>query len=930
MLRTGLAILLLLPGATPPAQDAADFDRTLAPLLAQRCLSCHSGPKPKGKLDLSRKASAQRVLSPGDLAKSRLWELVDTDEMPPKKPLKAEERAVLKAWIQNGAPWGSDPIDPFRLTTAERAGYDWWALRPVARPAGSIDAFILRGLREAGLEPGPEADRRTLIRRLSFDLLGLPPEPDEVRAFLDDRADGAWERLVDRFLASPHYGERWARHWLDVVRFGESNGFERDLPRDQAWPYRDWVIRALNADLPYDEFVRLQLAGDHLRPGDADATIATGYLVAGPHDTVIPASDRMRMTMQQDELEDVVGNAGQTFLGLTVNCARCHDHKFDPIPQADYYRMAAALAGATHGEREIRPARLAAIAAEVAEIERPAREAPRSKREAPAPFARWDFRRGLDGLTAHGPAMAGPEGLVLDGKSAWVETPPLDRDLGEKTLEAWVRPANLDQRGGGVLSVQTLDGSVFDAIVLGEREAGRWMAGSDFFKRTQSFQAHAEPGGASVHVAIVYRADGTVEGYRNGRAYGRPYKSEGLQKFSAGRASVVFGLRHGPPGGNKMFAGTIERAQLHDRALSAAEVAASAGVVEPADDEIVAALDEASRVRRAALLKEREGLAVRKVYAAVPADPGVMRVLRRGDVSDPGDAVPPAGLSALPGAHLGLPPNAPDAERRVRLARWIASAENPLFARVAVNRVWHHHFGRGLVDTPSDFGFNGGRPSHPELLDFLAAEFVRRGWSLKALHRLIVTSAAYRRTSAPRREAIAKDAGNRRLWRFSPQRLDAESLRDAMLRISGDLDATVGGKGYRDVRSHFFKGTQFYDPLEEGDGPLRRTIYRFGARGGRNPLLETFDCPDPSTATPQRPSTTTPLQALALLNNAFVLRRADRLAGRAKDVEGVYSLAFGRAPEARERERAEAFVRAHGLAAFCRVILNSSEFAYVE
>ena len=344
-----LFTLLALP--LPAAAAPPDFDKEIAPLLATRCLACHSGAKPKGDFDITRKAN----VTPADV-----WKCVDAGEMPPKKPLADAEKKLLKQWIDAGAKWGTDPIDPFRFTTATRAGYNWWALQPVKRPpipvsrepqrsGNPIDAFIHKRLADAKLELSPPADRRTLIRRVYFDLIGLPPSPEEVEAFVNDKAADAYEKVVDRLLASPHYGERWARHWLDVVRFGERDGFERNSPRPNAWPYRDWVIRRLNADMPYDEFVRLQLAGDVLKPSDPDAVKATGFLVAGVHNTVL-GNDQMRAVARQDELEDIVGAVGQTFLGLTVNCARCHDHKFDPISQTDYYRLAAALGGVGFGE----------------------------------------------------------------------------------------------------------------------------------------------------------------------------------------------------------------------------------------------------------------------------------------------------------------------------------------------------------------------------------------------------------------------------------------------------------------------------------------------------------------------------------------------------------------------------------------------------
>ncbi|HSQ55914.1 MAG TPA: DUF1549 domain-containing protein, partial [Gemmata sp.] len=307
--------------AAPP-----DFDRQIAPLLAARCLDCHSGSKPKGDLDLSRKANVDAA---------EVWKRVAAREMPPKKPLTDEEVKLLKTWIDAGAKWGTDPIDRFRYTTSSRAGYDWWALQPIRKPeipvsraskasAHPIDRFIIARLVEKGLKPSPPADRRTLIRRVYFDLIGLPPTPEEVEAFLKDVSPDAYEKVVDRLLASPHYGERWARHWLDVVRYGETDGFERNSPRPHAWPYRDWVIRALNADMPYDQFSRLQLAGDVLKPGDADAVRATGFLVAGLHNTVL-GNQQMADIARQDELEDLVGSVGQTLFGMTVNCARCHD-----------------------------------------------------------------------------------------------------------------------------------------------------------------------------------------------------------------------------------------------------------------------------------------------------------------------------------------------------------------------------------------------------------------------------------------------------------------------------------------------------------------------------------------------------------------------------------------------------------------------------
>jgi hypothetical protein len=982
-----LAALLLAAGTAFPAAGAPapDFDRSVAPLLAGRCLGCHSGASPKGGLDLSRKKSAAKALTPHRPDDSPLWQRVADDEMPPKKPLSPAEKALLRAWVAGGARWGRDPIDPFRFTSSRRAGLDWWALRPPGRPApprvgggwarNPIDAFVLAGLRARGLTPSPGADRRALVRRASFDLLGLPPSPTTVRSFLADRSPGAYERLIDRLLASPAYGERWGRHWLDVVRFGESDGFERDLPRPAAWPYRDWVVAALNADLPYDEFVRLQLAGDVVRPGDPAALAATGFLVAGPHDIVVPASEAMKAAQRQDELEDVIGVVGQTFLGLTVHCARCHDHKFDPVSQKDYYRLVASLDGVGFGERALPAGDAAALArlrarrdridADLAALEAPVRQRLLAGQKpagpaAPRPLAAWDFTAGLQdavgGLHARlrGSARRADAGVVLDGKAGFAATPPLAHDLREKTLEVRVRLDGLAQRGGAAVGVQTLDGRVFDAVVFGEQEPGRWMAGSDNFARTRSFAgpAETEAGRRFVHLAVVWGGDGRITAYRDGAAYGKAYRAGGPALFPAGRAQVVFGLRHGVPGGNRLLAGVVRSARLYDRALSAREVAAAAGAPYLSGEEVRGALAAADRRRHDALARERDrvaaqlaraaGAPVRKIYAVVPRQPGPTRVLLRGSVTAPGEPALPEPISALAGrtAAARLPANAPEGARRVALGRWVTAADNPLFARVIVNRLWHHHFGVGLVDTPNDFGFNGGRPSHPELLDFLANELVRHGWRLKPVHRLILLSATYQQSSRPRPQAARVDADNRLLWRKSPARLEAEAVRDAMLAAAGVLDRRVGGAPYLDVRSHFFKGTQFYEPLEQvGPAFARRSLYRLGARGGRDPFLDTFDCPDPSTPTPRRAVTTTPLQALALLNNAQVLHLAQQMAERLRVEAGAdeggqvrlaYLLAYGRPPRADEVALVGPFVRRYGLAAFCRVVFNSNEFVRVD
>ena len=995
---TPVALLtVIVAGANCVAAPAPDFDRNIAPLLARRCLGCHGGAEPKGDLDLTRRDAALRggesgvVLVPGEPDQSLLWQYVRDGDMPPKQPLPDIERELLQRWIAGGLAWGSGAIDPLKYTSDGRAGYDWWSLQPLTRPPppsvpdtisrgwarNDVDVFIAARLAQAALTPTHEADRRSLIRRLSFDLTGLPPTPDEIDAFATDAAPDAYEQLVERLLSSKHYGERWARHWLDVARYGESQGFERDKVRPNAWPYRDWVIQALNRDLPYDEFARLQLAGDVLHSDDAEALTATGFLVAGPYDEVgqQQQSSAMKAVVREDEMEDIIGTVGQTFLGLTVNCARCHDHKFDPITQTEYYRLSAALGGVRHGERKISSA---AVRNEIAELnalredvarqlqslEQPVITAVLAERQrtppatrAPHPLARWTFDEGFDndGGTLRGkpqgPARVRDGRLELDGKQAYVATAPLDRELRAKTIEAWVQLTDLEQRGGGVISVQTVDGSEFDSIVFGEREPRKWMAGSNGFVRTRSFDGDEETEAATlVHVVIVYDEGGTIRAYRNGTPYGTAYQSDGPVTFPAGRTQVLFGMRHGTSaGGNRLLAGAIDEARLYDRALSAAEVAASAARLEyVSPEQVLAAMsaeqraeyrscgDELARID--ARLAELQNLSV---YAVTPRQPDVTHLLLRGNPATPADVVAPGGITSLAGvnADFGLAPDAPESDRRVRLAAWITETHNPLFARVIVNRVWHYHFGVGIVDTPNDFGFNGGRPTHPELLDYLASYLIDNGWRLKQLHRLIVSSATYRQASLYREDCATVDAGNRLLWRKDPARLEAETLRDAILSIAGQLNPQVGGPSYQDFKTFTFN-SQFYEMIDPiGPEFHRRTIYRTWLRSGRNPLLDTFDCPDPSTTSPKRAVTTTPVQSLALLNNSFVLRMADAFAERVTREAGIepdaqvlacWRLAYGREPAADELERLSAFVGEFGLPALCRVAFNSNEFLYVD
>jgi hypothetical protein len=485
----GIGVFFASCGLSRLQAQVIDFDKQIAPILVSHCLECHRGSEPEGGLNLTERALVQtggdsgEAIVVGNASDSLLWERVRSDEMPPKHPLSNAKKATLKQWIDEGAKWGDGALDLFSITTDSRAGRDWWSLQPlqdVPVPAfdsqwgrNAIDAFVLRRLLAEGLKPSSEADPRSLIRRLYFDLTGLPPTPEQVAAFVADPSEASYQTLVGDLLNSRQYGERWGRHWLDVVRFGESDGFERNFQRENAWHYRDWIINALNDDMPYDEFVRMQLVGDQLA-GGTDGAAATGFWVAGVHNTVVGGSKRMKQLARQDEIEDVLATLGQTFVGLTFNCARCHDHKFDPITQAEYYQLASAISGLGYGERNVpvpdEQATLASLDQQIAEqraklaaIDQAARQKIMDARgsgeiatpELPAAMARWEFDSDLNDSigrlhgTARGNARIENGALILDGES-FVETSPVPTNIVEKTLEAWIQLDNLDQRGGAV------------------------------------------------------------------------------------------------------------------------------------------------------------------------------------------------------------------------------------------------------------------------------------------------------------------------------------------------------------------------------------------------------------------------------------------------------------------------------------------------
>jgi hypothetical protein len=793
-----------------------------------------------------------------------------------------------------------------------------WAFRPVVRPAvprtasgaarNPIDHFILARLEKAGLKPSPEADRATLVRRLKFDLLGLPPSPEEIDAALGDRSPDWYERLVERYLASPHFGERWARHWLDVVRFAESNGFEMNQPRPAAWPYRDYVIHAFNEDRPYDRFVREQLAGDAL-----GADEATGFLVAGAWDQVKSPDPALTAQQRADELHDIVSTTGSAFLGLTVGCARCHDHKFDPVSTRDYYGLVAVFAGVQHGERPLRSAdserhhreaenlrrQVAGLTTDLEALEPLAqpdgpagRRLPVNARQnverfAPikAKFVRFvveqtnNLEPCLDELEVFtaGPtprnvalASAGGKATSSGNFAACGERHRLDHvnDGRYGNGRSWIS----NQVGRGWVQIELKEPAVIDRIVWGRDREGKF---ADRLPTRYRVEVEAEPGAWTVVAS-----------------------SDDRLKFGSAATAVPSAL------------GREERATYQRLAARRADL-----------ERRIADLERASMV-----------------YAGEFTAPGPTHRLYRGDATQEREVVAPAAPAEF-GERLKLAPDAPEQKRRLALAKWITDPRHPLTARVMVNRLWQYHFGQGTVPTPSDFGLNGGNPSHPALLDWLADEFVTHGWGLKHIHRLIVLSATYRQDSSVREPInLTADAQDRLLWRYPPRRLEAEPLRDAILAVSGKLDLRMGGPGF-DLFEPNTNYVKVYTPKKTfGPAEWRRLIYQSKPRMQLDDTFGAFDCPDGGQITPKRGSSTTALQALNLMNGRFLLQQAEFFAERLKreagddpaaQVRRGFRLSFGREPLAPESAAAVRLIREDGAAAFCRALLNANEFLYV-
>jgi mono/diheme cytochrome c family protein len=927
-----LFLTLLLAAQMLSGQD---LEARATAIIRANCLTCHSAAMKMGGLVLESRGAALQggksgpSIVPGNSAQSLLAEKVRSGKMPAGNPLPGADRELLAKWIDSGAPWSA------KLAAVERkrAGKDWWSLQPLklvpphSEGAGMIDRYLADGRKTKGLTASPPADRRTLIRRATFDLTGLPPAPEEIQAFLSDSRPDAYERLIDRLLDSPAYGERWGRHWMDVIRFGESHGYEQNHLRPNAWQFRDYVIRSFNEDKPFDRLVEEHLAGDQIAPGDPSVEVGTGFLVAGPHDTVGNQAIAAMRQQRADDLDDMITATASAFLGLTVNCARCHDHKFDPIEQKDYYRMAAIFAGAFHGERDLATAeqerahqrvveplerelkettdRIAALKA-AAEPQVKAREAEILSRYRPAADARLTEETfaptNARYVRLHVEATTGGA-AALDEIEVWSgDTNVALASSGAKAHASSVRTADDDK---DAYSDQHLNDGRFDQ---------RWIA------------ADAKP----VDITIELNTARTIE-----RVSWSRDRTGGFQGRFEGPIPADYRIEVSNDGHSwRQVASSANRLPANAKQKEEMLLMAVFSDRQKADWRLLHSQQQDLRHRIAAIPKLPVAY-IGRFHA--PEEP--IYLLRRGSVMDRGDVIRPASLStlsqALPGFELDA--NAPEGSRRLALAKWITDRRNPLTPRVLANRLWHYHFGHGLVGTPSDFGFNGERPTHPELLDYLANRLLELDWHMKPLHKEIMLSAAYRQASIYDEKNVKLDSESRYLWRFPPRRLEAEAIRDTILAVSGKLDRRMGGPGFRLYR-YTVDNVATYYPLERfGEDTYRRAVYQTAARSVRSELLGQYDCPDSSLPEPRRIVTTSPLQALALLNNSFLLDQsrffAERLeregATPAAHVARAFQLAFGRDPDAEERAAALQLIAQHGLFAFCRALFNANELLYV-
>lgn len=966
----------------PPATRSVRFSDDVRPIFERVCQSCHGADKQRSGFRLDRKQAALTggdlgpSIIPGNSADSPLIHYVAGLEpemrMPPKAPyLTHDEIGILRAWIDHGAEWPDEAQDPDPR--------DWWSFRPITRPPvpvveqaidwvrGPIDAFIATGHAAKGLRHAPEADRRTLIRRLSFDLIGLPPTPDDVDAFVNDSSPDAYERLVDRLLASPHYGERWARHWLDVVHYGDTHGYDKDKPRPNAWPYRDYVVRAFNNDVPYVRFVSEQLAGDVLEPNSPDAIRALGFIAAGPWDFIghaeVPESKIDGQIARHLDRDDMVANTTNTFLSLTAQCAQCHDHKFDPITQEDYYSLQAVFAAIDRADKPVYDDPGIAERAEVLARVEARLKAEQTRLESLLANQGGQALRDLDRAIAEardtGLARFRPEfgyhsaiEQVAD-KTKWVQV-----DLGAPRSIGLVSiaPCHDDFQGigdgfgfpprfrieisddpefrSGVLNL--LDKTAYNQQNPGLRavEVDAGGAVARFVRVTATLLAPRSNDYifALAEISVTDPADRDLA--RNARVSA----TDSIEASPRWRMrNLVDGYAPGYPGESLAVLN-----RRRDRLIAATTDGATRAALSATQQELRRIADEQAAMPRPGFVYAGTAFRGTGAFSGTGGKPRTISILTRGDVRRPGKEVGPGGIGSVGGvARFSIKPDQPEGERRAALARWITSNENPLTWRSIVNRLWRYHFGRGIVESPSDFGLMGELPSHPELLDWLAADFRDSGGSIKRLHRAIVTSATYRQVATASNKALATDAENSLFSHANRRKVDAESVRDAMLAVSGQIDRRMFGPPFQNFQIDKPEHSPHYEyARHDADDPAsrRRAIYRFLVRSQPDPFMSALDCADPSMQVDRRNESQSALQALALLNDDLTLVLAKRFATRvetisdqpSEQIREAFRLAIGRAPSLSESESLTEFAEQFGLTNTCRLLFNLNEFLFID
>ena len=863
-LLAALVLSVAVGGSVAHAQTGGSvtFTDHIRPIFERSCWNCHGEAIQQSDLDLRTRETAIEggtrgsSLVPGRADESRLYRvLAGLDD--PRMPMGGDtlsdtEIAAVRTWIDDGAHWDAggatsaeDALAALETTELPPGARDYWAFQlpvQVPVPVSSIfehpvDRFLDAARRAGGVTAAPRADGLTRLRRASLDLTGLPPTPEQIDEFLADTDRGAWERLIDRLLDSPHYGERWGRHWMDVARYADSTGFEQDYTRRNAWRYRDYVINAFNRDKPYNQFIREQIAGDELDHTTDETRIATGFLRAGPR---VDFREKDNPERRHDYLDDVIGTIGRGVLGLTLQCARCHDHKFDPILQQDYYNMQASIFG-------------------YVEIDWPLLD-----------------RDGAAAYRARNGEIDRQQQPLKD-QIAVIEAPHRDRLRIELIRERF--PENVQRAAEKPEAERTPGEQLLAAQVLSINPPRQQV--------TQALSAQE----AAQRTTLVEQV-AALEAQRPPKPPMAEIVTDGDYRFA-------------PDGPGDEIIGCPEcRIPPDDPGSFLYE-----GGSDP--------------------------------YTAPPS-----YFLIRGDPFSPGSESSPGFVTV---ATYGDPPTAiprmdrRTSGRRLALAQWLTSRDNPLTARVMVNRIWHHHFGRGIVRTLDNLGTMGDAPTHPELLDWLAVEFMDRGWSIKEMHRLLMTSEAYQMAASYRNDAnSAEDPDNQLVWRYRPQRLEAEALRDSIMTVSGGIDLTVGGEPiFPFIPQEILEASQgkgHWDNQPDGPEVWRRSVYVYRRRSLGFPFFDTFDLPDQNQTAAARNVSTVATQALTLMNNEFVLGQAalfaDRLERAApgdvdQQVDLAYRIALTRSPTADEAEVARALVADQSLVDLTHVMLNLNEFLYL-